>query len=198
LGVKLITLSDKRELVLNAAIRLFTRQGFRKTSVDEIAHLARVSKATIYQIFNDKTSLLGEVYQRKSNELKEKMEQAVVPGGPIIPQLLNMLNFARDFYSKDPLLCRFLEQREIEEIEAAPQFNEIANSAVTLIEDLLSEGIKRGEIRPLPTKMAAYFCFRIGFYLTQYGSELFAQFSPEEVSELFYSVLTRGIVSGKL
>jgi hypothetical protein len=49
----------------------------------------------------------------------------------------------------------------------------------------------------MPTKMAAHFCFRIGFYLTQYGSELFAQFSPEAVSELFYSVLTRGIVAGE-
>jgi hypothetical protein len=64
-----------------------------------------------------------------------------------------------------------------------------------MIENLLSEGIKRGEIRPVPTKMAAYFCFRIGFYLTQYGRDIFAQFPPEAVLELFNSVLTQGIIA---
>lgn len=125
------------------------------------------------------------------------MAEAIVPGTTVLPQLLNMLNFAREFYSNDPLLCQLLDQREMEEIAASPQFTEIVNDSVTLIENLLSEGIKRGEIRPVPTKMAAYFCFRIGFYITQYGRELFAQFPPEAVLELFDSVLTQGIVARK-
>jgi AcrR family transcriptional regulator len=154
-----------------------------------------VGKATIYQFFGDKMGLLGEVYKRKAAELKEKMAQAINPGTAILPQLLNMLNFARDFYSNDPLLCQMLDQREIEEIEASPQFTEIVNESVVMIENLLSEGIKRGEIRPMPTKMAAFFCFRIGFYLTQYGRDLFSQFPPEAVLELFNSVLTQGIIA---
>lgn len=125
------------------------------------------------------------------------MMEAIVPDTAILPQLLNMLNFTREFYSKDPLLCQLLDQREMEEIQAAPQFIDIVNDSVTLIEDLLVEGIKRGEIRPMPTKMAAYFCFRIGFYITQYGRELFVQFPPEAVLELFNSVMTEGIIAHK-
>lgn len=125
------------------------------------------------------------------------MMEAIVPDTAILPQLLNMLNFTREFYSKDPLLCQLLDQREMEEIQAAPQFIDIVNDSVTLIEDLLAEGIKRGEIRPMPTKMAAYFCFRIGFYITQYGRELFVQFPPEAVLELFNSVMTEGIIAHK-
>lgn len=125
------------------------------------------------------------------------MMEAIVPDTAILPQLLNMLNFTREFYSKDPLLCQLLDRREMEEIQAAPQFIDIVNDSVTLIEDLLVEGIKRGEIRPMPTKMAAYFCFRIGFYITQYGRELFVQFPPEAVLELFNSVMTEGIIAHK-
>lgn len=163
--------------------------------MDEIARAARVGKATIYQLFGDKMGLLGEVYQRKSLELKTKMAQAINPGTAIIPQLLNMLDFAREFYSNDPLLCQLLDQREMEEIEASPQFTGIVEEAVEMVENLLSEGIKRGEIRPMPTQMAAYFCFRIGFYLTQYSRDLFAQFPPDAVLELFNSVLTEGIIA---
>jgi Transcriptional regulator len=180
---------------LQAATRLFTSQGFRKTSVDEIAALARVSKATIYQYFADKSELLGEVYKSRALALKEKMAQALIPGTKIIPQLIHMLDLAREFYSNDPLLIQILDRRELDEIEAAPQFNDIMSDALSLIEDLLTEGIRRGEIRPMPIKMATYFCFRIGFYLMQHGRELFAEFPPEEVLNLFNSVLTDGIAT---
>ena len=42
----------KREKVFNAAKELFSRFGFRKTSVDEIADLAGISKRTLYRKFN--------------------------------------------------------------------------------------------------------------------------------------------------
>ncbi len=141
--------------------------------------------------------LLGEVYKYKALELKTKMAEAIVPDSAILPQLLNMLNFTREFYSNDPLLCQLLDQRELEEIQAAPQFTDIVNEAVVLIENLLVEGIKRGEIRPIPTKMAAYFCFRIGFFITQYGRDLFTQFPPEALFELVNSVLMEGIITHK-
>ena len=190
-----ITQANKRDLILQAATRLFTSQGFRKTSVDEIAALARVSKATIYQYFTDKSELLGEVYKGRALALKEKMAQAIVPGTRTVTQLLHMLDLAREFYSNDPLLIKFLDRRELDEIEAVPQFNDILSDAISLIADLLTDGIKRGEIRPMPIKMAAYFCFGIGFYLMQHGRELFTEFPPEDVMALFNSVITEGIAA---
>ena len=188
-------IEDKRELVINTAIRFFTRQGFRKTSMDEIAHAARVSKATIYQMFGDKSGLLGEVYKQKGKELYEKMLQAIAPGTATIPQLLPMLSFAREFCSQDPLFSQFMDQREIEELEAIPQFQDIVSDSVDLIDKLLTQGIARGEIRPMPTRMASYFMFRIGFYISQYGRELFTMFSMDDILNFFDSVLTRGIAA---
>ncbi|HEX7714127.1 MAG TPA: TetR/AcrR family transcriptional regulator [Bacillota bacterium] len=188
-------IEDKRELVINTAIRFFTRQGFRKTSMDEIAHAARVSKATIYQMFGDKSGLLGEVYKQKGKELYEKMLQAIAPGTATIPQLLQMLSFAREFCSQDPLFSQFMDQREIEELEAIPQFQDIVSDSVDLIDKLLTQGIARGEIRPMPTRMASYFMFRIGFYISQYGRELFTMFSMDDILNFFDSVLTRGIAA---
>lgn len=188
--------ADKHELVINTAIRFFTRQGFRKTSMDEIAHAARVSKATIYQMFGDKSGLLGEVYKQKGKELYEKMFQAITPGAATIPQLLQMLSFAREFCTQDPLFSQFMDQREIEELEAIPQFQDIVRDAVELIDQLLTQGIARGEIRPMPTRMASYFMFRIGFYLSQYGRELFTMFSMNDILNFFDSVLTCGIAAG--
>ena len=46
-----------RRLVLDAALRLFSRQGFRATSVRDIAEAAKVSTGNLYHHFPDKESI---------------------------------------------------------------------------------------------------------------------------------------------
>ncbi|MCL4516168.1 MAG: TetR/AcrR family transcriptional regulator [Firmicutes bacterium] len=154
---------DKREQILSIAARLFARQGFHKTSVDEIARAARVGKTTIYQLFRDKTGLLGEVYRRKGLEIRERMVREIAPGEGTVNRLLKMLSVYWDFCSSDPLFSEFLDHRDVQEIESIPEFDAIEDEAVTLIGGVLAEGIKRGEIRPMPTELAAQFSSASGF-----------------------------------
>jgi AcrR family transcriptional regulator len=51
----------KRAAILEAATTLFLHNGYRGTSMDEIAALARVSKQTVYKAFSDKKSLFSEI-----------------------------------------------------------------------------------------------------------------------------------------
>jgi TetR/AcrR family transcriptional regulator, mexJK operon transcriptional repressor len=51
----------KRKAILEAASTLFLRNGYRGTSMDEIAALASVSKQTVYKHFADKESLFSEI-----------------------------------------------------------------------------------------------------------------------------------------
>jgi AcrR family transcriptional regulator len=51
----------KREKVFMAAKELFGRFGFKKTTVDEIAELAGISKRTIYEVFHSKEAILAEL-----------------------------------------------------------------------------------------------------------------------------------------
>jgi AcrR family transcriptional regulator len=48
----------KRRRILEAATELFIRQGFRKTSMDEVAREAAVAKGTVYLYFKNKNDLL--------------------------------------------------------------------------------------------------------------------------------------------
>lgn len=48
---------EKRIQILNAAIELFTEQGFSNTSMDQIARQAGVSKQTVYSHFGNKEDL---------------------------------------------------------------------------------------------------------------------------------------------
>lgn len=56
------TLSDrKRDDIINAAIKEFEQNGFQKTSMDQVAKTANVSKRTVYNHFPSKDSLFTEI-----------------------------------------------------------------------------------------------------------------------------------------
>jgi len=55
--------AQKRQAILTAATALFLRNGFRGTSMDEIASRAGVSKQTVYKQFADKERLFREIVE---------------------------------------------------------------------------------------------------------------------------------------
>lgn len=62
---------EKRECILEAAGRLFSRQGLKKTSVAEVAALAGVSQVTVFKYFHDKKGLIEAALLRIA-KLKEE------------------------------------------------------------------------------------------------------------------------------
>jgi AcrR family transcriptional regulator len=47
---------------LQAALDLFLQQGIRKTSIDEVADRAGVTRVTVYRHFSDRQQLIGEAF----------------------------------------------------------------------------------------------------------------------------------------
>jgi TetR/AcrR family transcriptional repressor of mexJK operon len=68
----------KRRAILEAATTLFLRNGYRGTSMDEIAALARVSKQTVYKQFADKQSLFSEIVISTVEEVAEPIHAEVL------------------------------------------------------------------------------------------------------------------------
>src|SRR5919109_2649313 len=68
----------KRRAILEAATALFLRNGYRGTSMDEIAALARVSKQTVYKAFSDKERLFSEIVISAVNEAADPVYDEVL------------------------------------------------------------------------------------------------------------------------
>jgi AcrR family transcriptional regulator len=68
---------DARQAILRAASGLFARQGFRKTSMDEIAKLAHVGKGTIYEVFESKEEVFATIIRDESEALLGGLSRAM-------------------------------------------------------------------------------------------------------------------------
>jgi len=56
--------SDRRSDVLDAALRTFARFGYRKTSMDDVASEARISRPGLYFLFSSKSGLFRAASDR--------------------------------------------------------------------------------------------------------------------------------------
>ncbi len=68
-----MALEDTRDKILEVANKLFSRFGFHKTSMDEIAKIARKAKGSLYYHFASKEELFTEVVAKEIENLKANL-----------------------------------------------------------------------------------------------------------------------------
>lgn len=68
-----------KDKILQAALKLFAKQGFHKTSINQIAVSAKVSKGLAYNYFSSKEELLLAIINQASGEMSE-VANSMEPG----------------------------------------------------------------------------------------------------------------------
>lgn len=66
---------EKKQIILEIATRIFSRYGYNKTSLDEIAAEARIAKGTIYYYFPSKEELFISVVRAQANSFVDEMRR---------------------------------------------------------------------------------------------------------------------------
>lgn len=64
-------------MILDVASRVFSKYGYNKTSLDEIATEARIAKGTIYYYFTSKEDLFINVVSEKADSFIEEMQHNI-------------------------------------------------------------------------------------------------------------------------
>lgn len=73
-----MTVDDTRDRILKVAVKIFSRYGFQKTTMDEIAKTAHKAKGSVYYYFNSKEDLFRAVVQQEINEIKSGLTRVII------------------------------------------------------------------------------------------------------------------------
>ena len=84
--------SAKPNAIVLAALELFTRYGFRKTSIDDIAQAARVAKRTVYLHFENKAAVFLAIVDYLGGQVRERSVAAERGGGTAVDRLTGLLD----------------------------------------------------------------------------------------------------------
>ncbi len=84
--------SAKPNAIVLAALELFTRYGYRKTSIDDIAQAAQVAKRTVYLHFENKAAVFLAILEYLGDQVRQRCVAAERMGGTAADRLTAFLN----------------------------------------------------------------------------------------------------------
>jgi AcrR family transcriptional regulator len=146
---------DRHRRILDSALRVFSRRGYRDASVDEIASESRTSKGGLYFHFPNKESIFLGILDRTAARLQEKIESEMAHhDDPIAKADAALLTVLRVFAKHRALARLFM----VEALGAGREFHrrmaEIRSEFAAVIQQHLEEAVRAGVIEPIDTRIA--------------------------------------------
>jgi TetR/AcrR family fatty acid metabolism transcriptional regulator len=149
-GTRAVGRQRKLDRILGAAEHLFATQGFVKTTVDEIAATAGVSKGLVYDHYISKEELLSAVWSQQVDAWTQATQSGVkYSPGSLADAIGEVLGVSVRYVRAHPLLRRilaqdpgsFLPHHRDDALEFVRQYRK-------RLEAVLQHGVKSGELRP--------------------------------------------------
>jgi TetR/AcrR family fatty acid metabolism transcriptional regulator len=155
------SMPDKRRVILDAAVRVFARQGFHACRVSDIADEAGVAYGLVYHYFASKDEVLDTLFLERWNVMLELIREVDAEPIPVRDKLTAIASFIIDSYHHDPDLMKVII---VEVTRAANSFGQThlgqIRAAYELIGEIVtkaqSEGVFKPEIEARFAAMAFY------------------------------------------
>jgi TetR/AcrR family fatty acid metabolism transcriptional regulator len=152
---------DKRRLILDAAVRVFARQGFHTCRVSDVADEAGVAYGLVYHYFSSKDEILDTLFLERWDVMLEAIAEADSSQRAPRDKLYAIAGFIVDSYRHDPELMKVII---VEVTRAANTFGRThlgkIRDAYAQIAAIVSraqqDGVFRQEITPEFAALAFY------------------------------------------
>ena len=153
--------ADKRRVILDAAMRVFARQGFHTCRVSDIADEAGVAYGLVYHYFSSKDEILDTLFLERWNVMLAAIAEADRSERSPRDKLRAIAGFIVDSYRYEPELMKVIV---VEVTRAANTFGrthlakirEAYAQIAGIVERAQAEGIFRREITPEFGALAFY------------------------------------------
>ena len=140
--------NDKYLLILEAAIKVFARQGFHQSTVAQIAKEAGVADGTIYLYFKNKDDILVQFFNYKTKQVFGSF-RAEVDRADSCPDKLRYLvrRHLEEFQrNRDMAIVYQVETHQNSRL-AEEQIREMSKMYRDLISEIIEQGQQEGSIR---------------------------------------------------
>ena len=153
--------ADKRRLILDAAVRVFARQGFHTCRVSDIADEAGVAYGLVYHYFASKEAILDTLFLERWGLMLDAIAEADRREPSARDKLMAIATFIIDSYRHDPNVMKVI----IVEVTRAAntfgrthlaQIQEAYGKIAAIVARAQREGAFRPEVDPEFAALAFY------------------------------------------
>jgi AcrR family transcriptional regulator len=183
----------RREAIVDTSARLFARQGYHATGINELCDANELGKGALYHYIGSKEELLAAIHDRVMDEVMAGAERvAQTPASP--PAQLAMLgDELLDVIHRYPdHVWVFLHEFPALTGERAAQFRVRRHAYERQVEEVLRRGVESGEFRDLDPWLTARAWLGMHNYTYLWlkpGGDL----SARDVAKPFAEIFLRGV-----
>jgi TetR/AcrR family transcriptional regulator, fatty acid metabolism regulator protein len=139
-------MADRRQELLDAAVQVFARKGFRAARVGDIAEQAGVAHGLLYHYFRSKDEVLETIFRDTWQLLVAETERIEESGAPLPEQLRRFARIYLGSWLATPELIGVL----VREIARSPQVGETVDEiggVFRALARMIEVARDRGEVR---------------------------------------------------
>ena len=183
----------KRDAVLQTAAHMFLEQGYRRTSMSELAKRLQITKPALYYYFHNKEQILVECYRAGITLIETLLDKALVSRGTGLTKIKAYI----EAYAKSVVLYDFgrcvamLDENELSP-ETRKEVRALKRRIDASIRAYIEEGIADKSITPCDAKLASFaMSGAINWIGTWYKPS--GPLSGVEIAGHFTQLLTEGL-----
>lgn len=147
---------DRRRRILDAALSVFTRRGYRVANVDEIAEESGTSKGGIYFHFPGKEAIFRALLDLTAKRLIDKIDEAMaLKTEPVAKADAALLAVLQTFSEHRSLARLFMIETLGAGVEFHQKMMDLRRDFADIIKTHLDEAVRDRTIQPLDTTVAS-------------------------------------------
>jgi len=151
----------RQKQIKEAALRLFSERGFHNTTISQISQAADLGKGTIYWYWKSKEELAFSLVEDMLRDFAMLIEAARKEAGTVAERFEKLVEEVAELYYRETEYLRLLWKFRV---DRSYIFNEDYTEKVTsyyvrmrqALEDMLEQGMTRGEFREMNAKRMAF------------------------------------------
>jgi TetR/AcrR family fatty acid metabolism transcriptional regulator len=140
--------NDKYQRILDAAIKVFARQGFHQSTIAQIAKEAGVADGTIYLYFKNKDDILVQFFNYINRQVLDRFRTVVDQADNSLDKLQNLIRSHLSEFQKnrDGAIVYQVETHQNSRLAEA-QIKEMSKMYRDIITEIVELGQQEGTIR---------------------------------------------------
>ncbi len=120
--------SSTREKILGVALRLFSRKGFKETTIKDIAKEVGITEGAIYRHFSSKEEIINSLLKEITQELRQKIFESIERGKNDEERLNNIIDALLEYAFTKPESFRFLNLYHL--LKESPQVENLPGEVI--------------------------------------------------------------------
>lgn len=185
--------NQKKEKLIQAAIKKFSQQGYHQTSISEIADKAGVAKGTVYWYFDSKKELFWGIILSDFEKINNYISQEISKNNKdAIEKLKQVTKLYLNFFKDKKDVARMMRESSVTPDDYFhKEMNKLRSESVRSISKIIKSGQENGEfVTDINSKELANFILGS---INSYNPVVYELDNVEQKVDLIINIILNGI-----